>query len=47
MIELTFLKGLMLIKQGLQKSVKFVTTGIFEIIALGFNRISAIHVMVY
>ena len=29
MIELTFLKELILIKQVLQKSVMFVTTGIF------------------
>ena len=42
-----FLKELMLIKQVHQKSVIFVTIGIFEITLLSFNQISAIDVMIY
>ena len=38
MIELTFLKELMLIKQAHQKSVMFVTIGISWIIVLSFNQ---------
>ena len=37
MIELTFLKELMLIKQAHQKSLTFVTIGIFQIIVLRFQ----------
>ena len=47
MIELTFLKELMLIEQVHQKSVMFVTIGISWIIVLGFNQMSAIDVMIY
>ena len=41
MIELAFLKELMLIQQANQKSVIFATIGIFQIKALSFNQISA------
>ena len=41
MIELTFLKKLMLIKQIIEKSVIFVTKG------LGFKRMFAMFVMIY
>ena len=37
MIELMFLKKFMLIEQVHQKSVMFVTIGIFEIIVLSFK----------
>ena len=47
MTELTFLKKLMLIRQGNQKSVIFVTIGNFYIKGLGFNQISAMGVMMY
>ena len=43
MIELTFLKELMLIKQAIQKSSIFVTIGIFYIKALSFNQMSAMY----
>ena len=46
-LELTFLKELMLIKQVHQKSVIFVTIGIFKVIVLSFNQMSAIDVMTY
>ena len=41
MIELTFLKQLMLTKEMNQKSVIFVTIGIFEIKVLSFKRMFA------
>ena len=44
MIELTFLKKLMLIRQGDQKSEIFVTIGIF--LGLSFNQMSAMGVMI-
>ena len=47
MIELTFLKKLMLIKQLHQLSAMFVTIGISEIIVLYFNQMSVIAVTVY
>ena len=47
MIELTFLRELMFNKQMHQKSVMFVTIGIFEIIVLRFKNIYAIYVMIY
>ena len=37
MIELMFVKELMLLKQAHQKSVMFVTIGISEIMVLRFN----------
>ena len=43
MIELTFLKELMLIKQAIQKSAIFVTIRIFYIKALSFNQMSAMY----
>ena len=46
-IELTFLKEAILTKQVHQKSVIFVTIGIFEIIVLSFNQMSAVNVMIY
>ena len=47
MIELMFLKELMLIKQANQKSGIFVTIGIFQVKALNFNQMSAMAVMIY
>ena len=47
MIELMFLKELMLIKQGHQRSVIFVTIGISEIIVLSFNQMPGINVVIY
>ena len=47
LIELTFLKELMLIKQANQMSTIFVTIGIFKIKALNFNQVSAIDLMIY
>ena len=47
MIELTFLKELMLIKQVHQNRVMFVTIGIFKILVLSFNQVSVIDVMIY
>ena len=44
MIELTFLKKLILIKQVHQKSAIFVMTGI---IVLSFNQMTAIDVIAY
>ena len=42
-----FLKDLMLIRQANQKSVIFVTIGIFYIKALSFNQMSAMDAMIY
>ena len=47
LIELMFLKELMLIKQGNQKSALFVTIGIFYIKALSFNKTSGVDAMNY
>ena len=47
MIELTFLKELLLIKQTNQNSVIFVTVDIFSIKVLNFNQMSAIDAMIY
>ena len=47
MIELTFLKVLMLIRTAHQKSVFLVTIGIFLIKALGFKKLFAMIVMIY
>ena len=46
-IELTFLKGLMLIKQVYQEIAIFVTIGIYKIKALRSSQKSAIDVMIY
>ena len=42
-----FLKDLMLIRQANQKSVIFVTIGIFYIKTLSFNQMSAMDAMIY
>ena len=47
MVELTFLKVLMLIRQVHQKSVLFVAIGNFRIKGLSFNRMHAVGVMMY
>ena len=47
MIESTFLKKLMLIRQANQKSAIFVTVGIFYIKTLNFNQMSAMDAMIY
>ena len=47
MIELMFLKELMLAKHGNQKRAIFVAIGIFYINALSFNQISAMDAMIY
>ena len=47
MIELKFLKVLMLIRQANQNSATFVTIGIVQIISLTFNQMSEIVVMMY
>ena len=47
MIELTFLKELMLIKQVHQKSVMFPTIGTFQIIVFSFSQMSTIDGMIY
>ena len=46
MIELTFLKELVLIRQANHKSEIFVTIGIFYIKDLSFNHIYAIDVVI-
>ena len=46
-IEMTFVKELILIKQGHQNSVIFVNIGISSIIVLSFNQMSAIDVTIY
>ena len=45
LIEMMFLKKLMLMKQASQKSGIFVTISTFQIKALSVNQISAIDVM--
>ena len=47
MMELTFLKELMLIKQVHQKHVLSATIDISYIIVLSFNQISAIGIKIY
>ena len=47
LIELTLLEELISLKQAQQKSVIFVTIGIFKIIVLSFNQMSDIDVMIY
>ena len=47
MIESTFIKELMLIKQADQKSMILITIGICEIIVLSFNQMSVIGAMIY
>ena len=47
MIELTFLKKLMLIRQVNQKSVIFSTIGIFWFKGLSFNQMSAMDIMMH
>ena len=47
MIELMFLKELMLIKQVHQKSVIFDIIGISCTIVLSFNPMSALDIMIY
>ena len=47
MIELTFIKELMLIKQADQKSMILTTIGICEIIVLSFKQMSVIGAMIY
>ena len=47
MIELTFLKELMLIKQVHQKSVMFPTIGTLQIIVFSFSQMSTIDGMIY
>ena len=47
MIELMFLKELMLIKQVHQNNVMFVTIGIFLTVILSFNQMSGIYGMIY
>ena len=47
LIELTFLKELILIKQLHQKSVIFITIGISITKVLSFNQMSATDVLIY
>ena len=47
MIELAFLKELMLIKQAHQKNAIFVTINIFKIEDLSFNCMFVMDVMMY
>ena len=47
MIELTFLKKLMLIKQAIEKSVMLVTISVFQIKVLSFKSLFAVVVMIY
>ena len=47
MIELTFLKEFMLLRQVSQENVAFVTVGIFLIKGLSFDQISTKGVMMY
>ena len=47
MIELTFLKESMLIRQASQTSMIFVTIGIFWIESLNFSQISSMDAMIY
>ena len=47
MIELTFLKELILVKQVHKNSVTFGTFGIFYVIVSSLNQMSTIDVMIY
>ena len=47
MIELRFLKELMLIKQVHQKSVRFPTVGNFQITVFSFSQMSKIDGMIH
>ena len=47
MIELTFLKKLMLIRQVNQKSLMFANIGILSIKGLSFNQMSAMGVRMH
>ena len=47
MVDLTFLKELILIKQPQKKSVIFLTIGISSIKVLRFNQMFVIIVMIY
>ena len=47
MIELTFLKELVLIRQANDESMVFATTGIFWIKVLNLNQMSATDTMNY
>ena len=47
MIELTFLKELMFIRQAIQNSAIFVTIGIFYRNGLNFNHMNPVDAMVY
>ena len=47
MIELTFMRELILIEQVHQKSVMFVTISISQILVLKSNQMSAMDAMIY
>ena len=47
MIELTFMRELILIEQVYQKSVMFVTISISQILVLRSNQMSAMDAMIY
>ena len=47
MIQLTFSRALVLLRQVHQRSVLFATTVLLKITDLGFNRLSAMDVMMY
>ena len=47
MVELTFVKGLILIKQAHQKNVISVTISISQIIVSNFSQMSAIDAIIY
>ena len=47
MIEVTFLKELMSVRQANQKSLIFFTTGVFQITGLIFNHNFAMDAMIY
>ena len=47
MIELTFMRELILIEQVHQKSVMFVTISISQILVLRSNQMSAMDAMIY
>ena len=47
MIELTFMRELILIEQVHQKSVMFVTVSISQILVLRSNQMSAMDAMIY
>ena len=47
MIELTFMRELILIEQVYQKSMMFVTISISQILVLRSNQMSAMDAMIY